>query len=151
MAPTGLNKPAIRSQTFIIQKYIERPLLANQRKFDIRVWVALTHDLDVYFFREGYLRTSSQPYSMNAQNLDDDFVHLTNNAIQKNSPEYGCHEDGNQLSFADFKKLTAKSGAQVDFETDIVAKMKYICAVTLNTVSLSDPVLTNHLLITLSS
>ena len=66
MAPTGLNKPAIRSQTFIIQKYIERPLLANQRKFDIRVWVALTHDLDVYFFREGYLRTSSQPYSMNA-------------------------------------------------------------------------------------
>ena len=75
------SKPSIKSQTFIIQKYIERPLLVNQRKFDIRVWVALTQDMDVYFFREGYLRTSSQPYSMNAQNLDDDFVHLTNNAI----------------------------------------------------------------------
>ena len=95
----------IRSQTFIIQKYIERPLLVNKRKFDIRVWVALTQDMDVYFFREGYLRTSSQPYSMDAQNLDDDFVHLTNNAVQKNSPEYGCHEDGNQLSFPDFKRL----------------------------------------------
>ena len=51
--------------------------------------------MDVYFFKEGYLRTSSWPYSMTAANLDDDFVHLTNNAIQKNSPEYGCHEDGN--------------------------------------------------------
>ena len=75
------SKPSIRSQTFIIQKYIERPLLIRQRKFDIRVWVSLTHDMDIHFFREGYLRTSSQPYSMNAANLDDDFVHLTNNAI----------------------------------------------------------------------
>ena len=80
-SPFTYSKPSIKSQTFIIQKYIERPLLVNQRKFDIRVWVALTQDMDVYFFREGYLRTSSQPYSMNAQNLDDDFVHLTNNAI----------------------------------------------------------------------
>ena len=55
----GVSKPTVRSQTFIIQKYIERPLLINSRKFDIRVWVSLTHDGDVYFFREGYLRTSS--------------------------------------------------------------------------------------------
>jgi hypothetical protein len=37
--------------------------------------------------------------------LDNDYVHLTNNAIQKNNPNYGLLEDGNQLSFADFKKL----------------------------------------------
>jgi len=91
--------------------------------------------MDVYFFQEGYLRTSSQPYSMTTQNLDDDFVHLTNNAIQKNSPEYGCHEDGNMLSFSDFKKMIQKSGSRVDFESDILAKMKYLCALTLNTVS----------------
>ena len=78
---TGYQKAKITSQTFIIQKYIERPLLVNQRKFDIRVWVTLTQDLDIYFFREGYLRTSSQPYNMKESNLDDDFIHLTNNAI----------------------------------------------------------------------
>jgi len=62
----GYQKPAIKSSTFIIQKYIERPLLVNKRKFDIRVWVALTQDMDMYFFKEGYLRTSSQPYDMTA-------------------------------------------------------------------------------------
>lgn len=48
----------IQSSTFVIQKYIEKPLLIDKRKFDIRVWVLLTHDLKVYFFKEGYLRTS---------------------------------------------------------------------------------------------
>lgn len=47
---------------------------------------------------------------MNAANLDDDFIHLTNNAVQKNSPEYGCHEDGNMLSFSEFKRLIKKNG-----------------------------------------
>jgi len=91
--------------------------------------------MDIFFFREGYLRTSSQPYSMTTKNLDDDFIHLTNNAIQKNSADYGQHEDGNQLSFDDFKKQVIKSGARVDFEADILNKMKYLCALTISTVS----------------
>lgn len=43
------------SKVFVIQKYIEKPLLINQRKFDIRVWSLITHTLDFYFFKYIYI------------------------------------------------------------------------------------------------
>lgn len=49
----------IRSNSFVIQKYMEKPLLFSGRKFDIRMWVLVTHELKIYLFKEGYLRTSS--------------------------------------------------------------------------------------------
>lgn len=59
-------------------------MLINRRKFDIRVWVLVNSDMDLFFFKEGYLRLSSAEYT--PDRLHDDFVHLTNNAIQKNCP-----------------------------------------------------------------
>lgn len=53
----------IKSTSFVIQKYIESPLLLKKRKFDIRVWILVTQKLDVHWFREGYLRTSSMEYT----------------------------------------------------------------------------------------
>ena len=96
-----INMPCIlKTSHFIVQKYIESPFLIYSRKFDIRVWALVTHELKLYFFQEGYLRTSSEAYSMESSDL---YVHLTNNAVQKNSQTYGVHEDGNQLSFKQFQ------------------------------------------------
>lgn len=53
-----------KSMSFIIQKYIERPFLIYNRKFDIRVWVLINQDMEVYFFKEGYLRTSAFGYKL---------------------------------------------------------------------------------------
>ena len=54
----------MRSFTFVIQKLIERPLLFNQRKFDIRMWVLInSSDGRCYLYREGYVRTSSKIYT----------------------------------------------------------------------------------------
>jgi len=96
----ALNK--IKHNTFIIQKYIERPLLICKRKFDIRVWVLLNQEQDLFFFKEGYLRTSSSEFGIDLSNIDNAFVHLTNNAVQKHAENYGDFEDGNQLSFKRF-------------------------------------------------
>lgn len=45
------NHFTIRSNSFVIQKYMEKPLLFHGRKFDIRVWVLVTQEMKVYFFR----------------------------------------------------------------------------------------------------
>ena len=93
------NQPVanIKSDVFVIQKYIERPLLISKRKFDIRLWVLVTHEHKCFYFREGYVRMSSQRYDLSqADNL---MVHLTNNAIQKHGDNYGQFEEGNILSF----------------------------------------------------
>lgn len=118
----------IRSSTFVIQKYIEKPLLINDRKFDIRVWVLLTHDLKLYFCQEGYIRTSCEIFSLENVDLDNpasNFVHLTNNAVQKYSQNYGKFEDGNQLSFDDFQTYIDEhySSANVKVKEDIVNQM----------------------------
>ena len=71
----------------MIQKYIEKPFLIEGRKFDIRVWALLTHKMELFFFKEAYIRTSAEEYS--TDNIGNYFIHLTNNAIQKNAANYG--------------------------------------------------------------
>jgi Tubulin-tyrosine ligase family len=52
----------------------------------------------LFFLRECYVRTSCEDYDLGQDNLDKIYVHLTNNAIQKFSDNYGKFEDGNQIS-----------------------------------------------------
>lgn len=79
------EKGQIRASRFIIQKYIERPLLYQNKKFDLRVWVMITHELKGYVFNECYVRVSSEPFSTSSH---EKFIHLTNNALQKYSENY---------------------------------------------------------------
>ena len=64
-------------------------MLINNRKFDIRVWVLITHNMEIYFFKRGYIRTSCEMYDIDSNDL---YVHLTNNAIQQYSQKYGEFE-----------------------------------------------------------
>ena len=73
---------------FVVQKYVEKPFLMEGRKFDIRVFVLVNQDMNLYFFREGYLRMTSAPY--NLDNIQNEYLHLTNNAIQRNCKDYGA-------------------------------------------------------------
>lgn len=88
---------------FVIQKYMESPLLIKCRKFDIRAWVLLDQKKTLFLFREGYIRTSSEKFDKNS--IDNYYVHLTNNAVQKNSKNYQKFELGNQLSYSNFQVI----------------------------------------------
>mmetsp|Transcript_24239 Transcript_24239/g.37367 ORF Transcript_24239/g.37367 Transcript_24239/m.37367 type:complete len:228 (+) Transcript_24239:1823-2506(+) len=76
------GKRAGQENTYIVQKYIDFPLLIHKRKFDFRVFAMLTSinkKLKGYFYEDGYIRTSSREFDLN--DLSDKFVHLTNDAI----------------------------------------------------------------------
>ena len=57
-----------KGEEWIFQKYLERPLLLWGRKFDIRVWVTVTENFEIYIHNEGYLRTSSESYTTDLDN-----------------------------------------------------------------------------------
>ncbi|CEG39583.1 Predicted tubulin-tyrosine ligase [Plasmopara halstedii] len=86
----AVNSDEIKDRSMIqtkwmVQKYIERPLLLqNGRKFDIRQWVlitALKPDPIVFWFFKSYLRFCSRKF--NLAHLHDQFVHLSNYSVQQ--------------------------------------------------------------------
>jgi hypothetical protein len=100
-----------KRRSYIIQKYLERPLLIHRRKFDIRCFGLLTSFNGVlagYFYSEGYLRTSCKEFT--TKNITNSFVHLTNDAIQKHAEEYGKFESGNKLSYSEFQRWIDYNG-----------------------------------------
>lgn len=112
-------------KTCIIQRYIENPYLVHRRKFDIRVFALLSYVsnfekaegiLRGWYYEEGYIRTSCKEFTMNQG--DNPYIHLTNDAIQKQSQDYGKFESGNKISYSDFDKLLLKE-KEVSFYSQI--------------------------------
>ncbi|XP_073824894.1 tubulin tyrosine ligase-like 4A isoform X2 [Musca autumnalis] len=86
-----------KRKSLIVQKYIERPLLINGSKFDLRLYVLVTsiHPLRVYMYHNGLARFASVKYSDKSDTLSDRCMHLTNYSINKFSSNYAKNEDVN--------------------------------------------------------
>ncbi|KAG5831417.1 hypothetical protein ANANG_G00303510 [Anguilla anguilla] len=115
-----------QGQVHVIQKYLEKPLLLEpgHRKFDIRSWVLVDHQYNIYLYKEGVLRTSSEPY--NSSDFQDKTSHLTNHCIQKeHSQNYGRYEEGNEMFFDEFREYLLSSH-NVSLEGVILPQIKQI-------------------------
>jgi len=89
----GPDLNIIASGKWVAQKYIERPLLIHDVKFDIRQWFVVTdwEVLTVWMYRKSYVRFSTVPFNLDSL---DNQIHLTNNAIQRNFDiSEHCHEE----------------------------------------------------------
>ena len=74
-----------------MQTYVERPLLIENLKFDLRLYVLVKSfvPLEAYLHAEGFARVATTPYTTDASALGDEFVHLTNSSIQMRNLEAG--------------------------------------------------------------
>ncbi|OMJ85267.1 hypothetical protein SteCoe_13426 [Stentor coeruleus] len=125
---------SVSEHTFIIQKYIENPLLIAKRKFDIRCYSLITcinGIIQGYFYLDGYLRTTSHEFTM--KDTNNLYIHLTNDAIQKYSKEYGKFENGNKLSYKDFQRYLEKRYPEkkINFYSEILPQIKEIVRETI--------------------
>lgn len=75
----------IFSEPIVLQKYIMNPLLIDGFKFDMRIYVLVTsiNPLEAFLYQEGFARLSTEKYSINEDDMDNKFVHLTNFSIQR--------------------------------------------------------------------
>ena len=119
------------SNEIIIQKYLDSPLLYNNRKFDIRCFVLVDHHLNIYFFKEGHLKASSELYNINEDNR---FIHITNYSLQKKCDKFETYEEGNEISYNDFKKFLLSQNISLDNFDNMINKMKYLVEISMKAV-----------------
>lgn len=77
-----------RTENVVAQVYIKRPMVIDDFKFDLRIYVYVSsvRPLRMYLFHDGLVRMCTEKYvKPTKQNLDNTCMHLTNYAVNKNA------------------------------------------------------------------
>ncbi|KAK6178634.1 hypothetical protein SNE40_011164 [Patella caerulea] len=80
-----------QTEHFIVQEYIDKPLLLDGYKFDLRVYVLVTScdPLRIFLLNDGLVRLCTEKYVPPSDgNVGRLFMHLTNYSVNKHSETY---------------------------------------------------------------
>ena len=121
----GENNNNFKCEHILLQKYLERPLLYQGRKFDIRIWIMLISGQEscVYIFKQGHLKATCGQYDINSSSP---FIHLTNYSVQKHNVDFSKIEIGNEISYEEFQEELDKTNTGKNFFKDIYPKIVHI-------------------------
>jgi tubulin polyglutamylase TTLL9 len=77
-------------ELYVAQRYVMNPLLIGGKKFDLRIYALVSNysPLTVYLYRTGFARFTHHKFSTNLEDVGNNYIHLTNVAVQKNSDHY---------------------------------------------------------------
>jgi tubulin polyglutamylase TTLL9 len=95
--PSGEKKVEEKEvEAYVVQRYLQYPLLVGGKKFDMRMYCLVTSfsPLKVFMYRRGFARFTNSRYSCRTEDIYDDFMHLTNVAIQKTAENYDNRTGG---------------------------------------------------------
>jgi tubulin polyglutamylase TTLL6/13 len=109
----------------VAQRYLHKPYLIDNLKFDLRVYVLVTSvcPLRIFIYEEGLARFATSEYvppvGSNLQNL---FMHLTNYAINKDADNFqqnqGRDDQGHKRSMTSiFRHITEKAKTDPELMT----------------------------------
>eukprot|EP00397_Hematodinium_sp_SG-2012_P022549 GEMP01023372.1.p1 GENE.GEMP01023372.1~~GEMP01023372.1.p1 ORF type:complete len:345 (+),score=73.64 GEMP01023372.1:533-1567(+) len=131
-------------EQYVVQRYIENPMLIGGKKFDLRLFALVTSylPLTTYLYREGFCRFSMTRFSMdNIRDTKNVSAHLTNIAVQKRTlhAKSAYMRTGAKWSLHRFKQyLLGTAGAQhvnamfLDIENLIIQSLLSVQKVMIN-------------------
>uniref|UniRef100_G1KTE7 Tubulin--tyrosine ligase-like protein 5 n=1 Tax=Anolis carolinensis TaxID=28377 RepID=G1KTE7_ANOCA len=105
-------------ENILVSRYINNPLLIDDFKFDVRLYVLVTSydPLLVYLYEEGLARFATVRYDQGAKNIKNQFMHLTNYSVNKKSGDYVSCDDpevedyGNKWSMSAMLRYLKQEG-----------------------------------------
>lgn len=116
---------------WLVQRYVANPMLVDGRKFDVRAFALVTHDLRVFWFEDWIVRTCSERFDM--RDVSNRTAHISNHCVQTQSAKFGAFEEGNEMfaaDFLDFLRRDAGRDAGARLHASVVAQMRRAVART---------------------
>ena len=81
-------------ENVLVSHYINNPLLIDDFKFDVHLYVLVTSydPLVIYLYEEGRARFATVRYDQGAKNIRNQFMHLTNYSVNKSGDYVSCDD-----------------------------------------------------------